>query len=163
MEILRLPDMFNKVRFSLASLCFIYSIFMCGFAVGLSITEKMLAVEAKILRPDISFSGGPSTGYSGLSIKFLMISAGFLVFILLTGSSRIRLTEVTSLMIVLGAVYLLLTPAPGYLPGQTLMDSSNYLQLIGWCDLVLFCLTLVLIVLQAVAIWQGSKSPSHKI
>ena len=164
MSDVRSREILHKVRLAIACLCLIYAIFICGFAYGLSITENMLAVEAKIARPGISFSGpGEITDYSDLLFVFSTISAGFLVYILLTRSSRKLLTEVLSLMVILAAVYFLVFPAkPGYLPGGILGDSSQYLQLIAWCDLVFFCLALILIVLQIIAIWHASKSLSKK-
>lgn len=157
---MRLPETFYKVRFAIASLCFIYAIFFCGFAYGLSITEKMRAVEAKILTPNISFSGGGEIiDYGYLLMTFLTISACFLVFLVLTQTSNKLFTDVLSLITVLCAAYFLaIPPKPGYLPGQTLRGSSKYLYATGWSDLVFFCFILILIVLQGIAIWQASKS-----
>ena len=157
LNVVRLPETFYNVRFVIASLCFIYAIFFCGFAYGLSITENMFAAET-IIRPRISFSG-LNRDYSGLLMSFSAISACLLVFLVLTQTSRKLLTEVLSLIAILCGMYLFHSPLPfkpGYIPGQTLLDSSKYLYATVWSDFVFFCLILILIVLQGIAIYQAS-------
>jgi hypothetical protein len=159
----KLPEMFYKVRFGIVSICFLYAIFFCGFAYGLSITENMFAAET-VIKPRISFSGG-LRDYSDLLITFSMISVCFLVFLVLTRLSRKLLTEVLSLIAILCVIYLLQSPLPlkpGYIPGQTLSDSSKYLQATVWSDLVFGCFILILIVLQGVAIWKALNRKSWK-
>ncbi|HRJ90470.1 MAG TPA: hypothetical protein PLN05_16800 [Pyrinomonadaceae bacterium] len=164
MNVVRLPKTFYKARYIIASLCFIYAIFVCGFAYGLSITEEMFAAET-VIRPRISFSGGVTRDYSDLLLSFLAISVCFLVFLLLTQTSRKLLAEVLSLIAAFFTIYFLQAPLPlwpGYIPGQTLSDSKKYLQATVWSDFAFVCFILILIVLQGIAIWQASKSQVGK-
>ena len=155
---------FNKVRFGIASLCFLYAIFFCGFAFGLSTVENMLSAEAKILSPDLSFSGGGQTiDYAYLLMTFATISACFFVFLVLTQTSRKLFTEVLSLIAVLCAAYFFaVPPKPGYIPGTRMGYSIRYLYSTSWSDLILFCLVVILIVFQGIAIWRSSKSQVWK-
>lgn len=149
----------SQVKLTLAIFCFIYAVFICGFSYGLSITEQMLMYEAVVLRPNISFSGGTKLDYSDLLARFYLIAGSFLFFILITRTNKKLLFDILALLLILVAIYQLgFSAKPGYLPGQTLSEDANYLQLIIWSDLIFFCFGMVVIILQIVTIWQVRRS-----
>lgn len=150
----------NGVRIALAKVGLIYTIFICGFASACAAIEHMRSVEKEILRPNFVFSGsGEIVDYTYLLLLFSAIAMCLIGFKLILEYGQKLFLQVVSLGLLLVPLYIIAAiPKPGYLPGQTLRNSTYALYIVGWLDFLFFCLLTVLLIVQVITIWKARSS-----